>query len=77
MVECYVAEPTIHQHIGVMVVPLRERPGEYTVGLSGIGTPRPTDGLHYAARKVAEWLSTLHPDAKITSDKARSGYVEV
>jgi tRNA (guanine-N7-)-methyltransferase len=77
MIECYVAEPTIHQHVGIMVVPMRERPGEYTVGLSGIGTPRPTDGLHYAARKVAEWLATLHPDAKITSDKARSGYVEV
>ena len=28
-------------------------------------------------RAVADWLLTLHPEARITGDKARSGYAEV
>ncbi len=77
LIEAYVVEPTIQQHVGIIVAPIRERPGEYTVGLSTIGSPRPTDGLHFAVRKVADWLLTLHAEARITGDKARSGYAEV
>lgn len=77
LIETYVVEPTIQQHIGIFVAPLRDRPGEYTVGLSTIGNPRPTDGLHFAVRKVADWLLTLSDEAKITGDKTRSGFQEV
>lgn len=77
LIEAYVVEPTIQQHVGIIVAPIRERPGEYTVGLSTIGSPRPTDGLHFAVRKITDWLLTLSPEAKITGDKARSGFAEV
>ncbi|MCC6564717.1 MAG: tRNA (guanosine(46)-N7)-methyltransferase TrmB [Chloroflexi bacterium] len=74
LVECYVSEPTIHQHVAVMIVPIKERPGEWAVGLGTLGSPRPTDGIHFAVRKVAEWAVSLHSDARITGDKARTGF---
>lgn len=77
LLEEYVVEPTIQQHVGIYVAPMQERAGEYTIGLSTIGSPRPTDGMHFAVRKTADWLLSLHPDARVTGDKTRSGFEEV
>ncbi len=47
--EVYVKEATIEQHVGFLVVPRQDKPGTYTLKLSSIGHPRPTEGMHRAA----------------------------
>lgn len=69
--EVFVHEPTIDQRIAVVLVPRDEKPGEYTVKLSTLGTPRPTDGLHQAVRAVGEAVLALHPAAQVIHDKVR------
>lgn len=63
--DVFVKEPTIDQRITVI---LRSRPGgDFTLMLGPIGQPRPTEGVHRAVLTVAEWLTSIHPDARITS----------
>jgi tRNA (guanine-N7-)-methyltransferase len=69
--EVFVHEPTIEQRVAVVLVPRDEKPGEYTVKLSTLGTPRPTDGLHRAVRAVGEAILALHPAAQVIHDKVR------
>lgn len=64
MIEAYVREPTIDQHVAFMVL-ARENPGEFTLQLSTIGQPRPTPGLHRAASAIADWLLSLDPAARV------------
>jgi tRNA (guanine-N7-)-methyltransferase len=66
--EVYVKEPTIDQRIALMLVK-REAPHEYTLQLGMLGHPRPTPGIHLAVRLLGEWLTSLHPDARILKDK--------
>lgn len=47
--EVYVKEPTIEQHVAFLVVPRQGEPGTYTLKLSSMGHPRPTEGMHRAA----------------------------
>jgi hypothetical protein len=68
--ETYVHEPTINQHVGVVLVE-RETPGEYTLKLSGMGSPRPTEGIHVAVGLLGDWLAGLHPEATIVTSKVR------
>jgi tRNA (guanine-N7-)-methyltransferase len=73
LVEAYVVEPSIHQHVGLLA--LQSQPsGEWVLSLGAIGTTRPTDGVHYAVRKLAEWLLTLASGAVITGDYTRSHF---
>ncbi len=69
--EVFVHEPTIDQRVAVVLVPRDQKPGEYTVKLSTLGMPRPTDGLHRAVRAVGEAILALHPAAQIIHDKVR------
>ena len=61
--DVYVKEPTIDQRVALVLVE-REEPQEYTLQLSVIGHPRPTAGIHAATNLLADWLLSLHPDAK-------------
>jgi tRNA (guanine-N7-)-methyltransferase len=61
--DVYVKEPTIDQRVALMLVE-REAPQEFTLQLSVIGHPRPTAGIHAAANLLADWLLSLHPDAR-------------
>ncbi|MBC6937715.1 MAG: tRNA (guanosine(46)-N7)-methyltransferase TrmB [Chloroflexi bacterium] len=63
LLEVYVKEPTIDQHVAFL---LSERaPNEFSLRLSTLGHPRPTPGLHAAAGLLGEWLMSLHPGAEI------------
>lgn len=77
--EVYVKEPTIDQHVALLLI-ARDQPDEYTLQLSTLGHPRPTAGIHTATNLLADWLLSLHPQARIlkrktraTSDDANSG----
>jgi tRNA (guanine-N7-)-methyltransferase len=66
LVEAFVGEPTIEQHIAVMIH--RHAGGtDYTMELGTIGTPRSTPGIHRAVALLADWVTGLHPDARIVS----------
>jgi len=66
--EVYVKEPTIDQHLAVLLVE-RETPGEYTLQLGTLGHPRPTPGIHLAVKLLGDWLTSLHPEARILKSK--------
>lgn len=68
MFEAEVIEPTIEQHIAIMLYP-REEPNAYTVKYTTLGQPRITPGLHHATALLAAWVVGLHPDARIVSSK--------
>jgi tRNA (guanine-N7-)-methyltransferase len=68
--EVYIREPTIGQRVAV-VLAKREQPDEYTIKLSALGNPRPTDGLHKAVRLAGECVLGLHPQATVIHDKVR------
>lgn len=70
--EVHVSEPTIEQRVAVLVVQRPDNPQEYTVRLSDLGQPRPTDGLHRAVGLIGERLVALHSDAKIIHNKVRT-----
>jgi tRNA (guanine-N7-)-methyltransferase len=72
LVEAYVKEPTIEQHV-VFQVLTRKTPNEFTLQLSTIGQPRPTPGIHRAAGCIANWLLSLHPDAQVLKWKIGTG----
>lgn len=75
MFELHLAEPTIEQHTALL---LNERlraddlpPGmhEYSLQLTTLGHPRPTDGMHLAVQYLGDWLLSLHPQAHIVIAK--------
>lgn len=68
LVETYVKEATIDQHIALMVL-ARAAPGEYTVQLNTLGQPRPTPGVHRAVALLGAWLVGLDPAARVIKQK--------
>ncbi|MFQ3566066.1 MAG: tRNA (guanosine(46)-N7)-methyltransferase TrmB [Aggregatilineales bacterium] len=70
--EIHVSEPTIEQHTALILSEHRRTPGEYTLQLSSIGHPRPTQGMHLAVETLCRWLTSLHPAASIRSHKIQS-----
>lgn len=66
LIEILAQDPTLEQHIGLMLFP-REEQNTYTLRYTTLGQPRATVGLHYATALLAEWLVSLHPQAKILS----------
>lgn len=62
--ELTITEPTIDQHIALMMMP-REEPQTYTLRYATMGHPRPTAGLHRATNLLGDWIVSLHPDAEI------------
>jgi hypothetical protein len=66
--EVYVKEPTIDQHVALLLVE-RETVGEFTLQLGTLGHPRPTPGIHLAVKLLGDWLTSLHPEARILKSK--------
>jgi tRNA (guanine-N7-)-methyltransferase len=66
--EVYIHEPTIDQHISLIVSP-RETEHEYTLKVGTMGYPRSTAGLQRAVSLAAEWLISLSPQAKVVKHK--------
>jgi len=71
LIETYVKEPTIDQHVALMVL-ARDAPNEYTIQLNTLGQPRPTPGIHQAVALLGAWLVSLHPDARVVKHKLRA-----
>jgi len=68
--EVNVDEPTILQHVSV-VMSERETANEYLLRLGSMGVPRPTRGLHHVVAAIADWVVSLHPEARIVASKVR------
>ncbi len=68
--EVLIEEPTIEQRVGLALIP-RGASGEYTLKHTMFGMPRPTQGMHDATRFLADWISSLHPEAEILSSSVR------
>lgn len=71
--EAFVHEPTLEQRVALGLL---EKDGEartYMLKLSSLGHPRPTSGVHFAARVLSEALIRLHPDAVVIHDKIQGG----
>ncbi len=63
LLETYVMEEPLAQRVAVTI---RQRPaGEYVIGLSEIGFPRPTAGIQLAIGHIARWLLGLHSETKL------------
>lgn len=69
--EVYIKEPTIDQHIALVLSP-REAAGEYTLKVGSMGYPRSTQGVHQAVSLLGDWLVSLHPEAKRVNHKPQS-----
>jgi len=66
--EAEVIDPTIEQHVAVMLYP-RAEPNTYTVKYTTLGQPRMTLGLHYATALLARWVVGLSPAGRVLSSK--------
>jgi tRNA (guanine-N7-)-methyltransferase len=69
--EVSITEPTIDQHIAIMLFP-REEPQQYTLRSGGIGAPRITEGVHRAVAFWAQWLVNLHPAAQLIALRTKN-----
>ena len=71
--EVYIHEPTIEQHLALVLVG-RGEANEYTLKVSRVGSPRSTQGLHFAVGTLGKLLVGLHPEAKILQNKVNPKY---
>lgn len=71
--EAHVEEPTIEQHVAIMLMP-RGEPDSYTLKYTTLGHPRITLGLHYATEQLGEWLVSRHPQARLLAKRTRRAY---
>lgn len=73
LIETYVGEPTIHQHVALTITERSEAEtpdlNEYTIQLATIGQPRPTAGIHEAVTLLGDWVLSLHPENRIVKEK--------
>jgi tRNA (guanine-N7-)-methyltransferase len=68
--ELTIVEPTIEQHIA-LILHRREEGDGYVLKYATFGMPRPTDGMHFATKALAEWIVSLHPEALIIAESIR------
>ena len=67
--DVYVKEPNIDQHLALLLLERRKRPGEFTLQPATYGHPRATDGLHFATNALADWLLALDERAVLLGRK--------
>lgn len=75
--EVYIKEADIDQRIALMLLEHQAMPDEYTLQLSPLGHPRPTEGVHRAAGLLGKWLLSLHPQARIIKHTIQSQQAEL
>ncbi len=68
--ETHVKEPTIEQRLALTLSARDD--GRFTLQLSTLGHPRPTEGVHQAVTALGDWLLRLHPDARVVVRKLQS-----
>ena len=62
VIDVYVGEEPLDQR---MLIALTKRSvGDLLVHLHEIGYPRPTGGVHFAIRQVANWVCSLSPGSR-------------
>ncbi len=67
--EIHAAEPTIDQHAALLLTPHGENQNEYTIQLSTIGHPRPTQGIHLAVNALHQWIAGLSANTTVIQRK--------
>ncbi|MDE0609188.1 MAG: tRNA (guanosine(46)-N7)-methyltransferase TrmB [Anaerolineaceae bacterium] len=67
--DVYVKEPNIDQHLALLLLERRNRPGEFTLQPAMYGHPRATEGLHLAINALADWLLALDEGAALLGRK--------
>lgn len=70
--DVFVHETTINQRTALLLVERDDQPGEYTLKMSPLGNPRPTEGIHHAVRVLGDKLLALHPKSAVIHDKLRT-----
>lgn len=68
--EITIVEPTIEQHIA-LILHRREEGEGYVLKYATFGMPRPTEGMHFATKALAQWIVGLHPEAKVVAESIR------
>ena len=69
--ELTIVEPTIEQHIA-LILHRREEGSGYVLKYATFGMPRPTEGMHFATKALAEWIVGLHPDGEIIAESIKA-----
>lgn len=69
--EVFIHETTIDQHVALILVTRDDKPAEYTLKLSALGNPRPTEGIHRAVALLGDSLVARHPQAECIHRKVR------
>ncbi len=67
--EIHAAEPTIDQHAALLLTPHGHTANEYTIQLSTIGHPRPTQGIHIAVNALHQWIAGLSEATTVIQKK--------
>ncbi|MCC6614859.1 MAG: tRNA (guanosine(46)-N7)-methyltransferase TrmB [Anaerolineae bacterium] len=65
--ETHVKEPTIEQRFALTLSARAD--SQFTLQLSTLGHPRPTEGIHMAVKLLGDWLLALDPDARVVIRK--------
>jgi len=65
--ETHVKEPTIEQRFALTLSARGD--DQFTLQLSTLGHPRPTEGIHMAVKLLGDWLLALAPNAQVVVRK--------
>ena len=65
--EVFVQEPTVSQRVAI-VLRVKED-GRGTLGLSQLGLPRPTPGIHHVVARLSEWIASVQPGVTVSADR--------
>lgn len=69
--EVFVHEPTLDQRIAFALVRRDDEPGVFTLKLSALGHPRSTEGVHKAARILADAILSTASEVVVIQDKLK------
>jgi tRNA (guanine-N7-)-methyltransferase len=67
--EAHISEPTIDQHIALVLLP--KPGGQFSLQVNTLGHPRMTAGVHAAVRRLGAQLVALHPEARLVDAKVQ------
>ena len=68
--ETHIQEEPHAQRIGFSLT--QRDDGDFILSLHEMGFPRPTAGIHFAARHIKKWLQSLHPETIIVHHNLRT-----
>jgi tRNA (guanine-N7-)-methyltransferase len=71
LLEVFVKEPTIEQHVGFLLIPRQNKPDEFTLRLGSLGHPRATEGVHRAAVVIENAIKDIAQDYAVIHRKIR------